>query len=983
MNFEEMLFLKESYNETLENYNLILNKTKKFGWDWIIITASNNKQAQSYQTQIDYRKEQGLIPDVRIDIIPDENEKRIGSGGATLNVLSFLKNNDKDWYKKRILLIHSGGDSKRIPQYSSCGKLFSHVPRSLIDNKPSTLFDEFMVTLSLVPERLKEGILVASGDVLLLFNSLQLDVHNEDAIAISMKAPADIGKNHGVFLTNEKCEMCEFLHKHTEKSLKNKGAVDNQNMVNIDTGLIWLNSNISRDLLSLITTDGKIDEKKKKKYINDINRLSFYGDILYPLSVNGDLKEYLTLKSEGINDNNLKECRKNIWNILNKYNLKVIKTSPSKFIHVGTTNELRMLNTNASKQYSFLNWNNNILTNNKLNNISSINSLIGENVSIGNGTFIEDSVVRNANIGSNCVLTGVNFTGTLPNNTVLQILPLKINNTQKFIARVYGILDNPKESDNYLNTNFKSFLKNNHITKKELWVCDDTSLWNANLFEVCENENQALDSYNRLLRMVNNVATSTDIEIWKKSDRLSLATSYLCADMDEVTKRQEEVDIKTRTENIINEFSNGTNVEECTRYISEKNVEKIVKNLDSMRNSENYKLDSLLSFITAKYSMFFPNESNVYEESCYDKINKSLSIIKKNFKINEPNDGVIEKLPVRINFGGGWSDTPPYCIEKGGTVLNAAIYLNNKLPIQVEIKKYKKGCYKFYSKDLDAKIEYSNIEDIKKLNEVGDPFILAKAALICLKVINSPYLEKYGVEITTNVDVPKGSGLGTSSILAGAIVKALDNFYGIGLNMNQIFDLVLEIEQMISTGGGWQDQIGGLIPGIKLIETNKGVIQEYKISDIAFKDNILELEKRMVLIYTGQRRIAKNLLRKIMNKYIQNNKETIDVLNEIQKIAITMKFELEKGNIDSFSEQLTKHFELVKRMDSGITNVCIDHIISSCNDFVTGLTIAGAGGGGFLFAILKKGVTKEQLENKLLSVYRDNGVKVYDCSFYK
>ena len=120
MNFEEMLFLKESYNETLENYNLILNKTKKFGWDWIIITASNNKQAQSYQTQIDYRKEQGLIPDVRIDIIPDENEKRIGSGGATLNVLSFLKNNDKDWYKKRILLIHSGGDSKRIPQYSSC-----------------------------------------------------------------------------------------------------------------------------------------------------------------------------------------------------------------------------------------------------------------------------------------------------------------------------------------------------------------------------------------------------------------------------------------------------------------------------------------------------------------------------------------------------------------------------------------------------------------------------------------------------------------------------------------------------------------------------------------------------------------------------------------------------------------------------------------------------------------------------------------------
>lgn len=981
MKFEEMLFLKESYNETLENYNLVLKRTKKFGWDWIIITSSNQTQAKSYQYQINYRKEQGLLPDVRIDVIPDENDKRIGSGGATLNVLKFLSENDPNWNEKKILLIHSGGDSKRIPQYSACGKLFSHVPRSLIDNRPSTIFDEFMVTLSLVPDKLKSGILIVSGDVLLLFNYLQLDVYSENAIAISIKEDCEIGKNHGVFLTDEKGILSEFLHKNTVESLRKKQAIDENNMIDIDTGLIWIDNIIASDLLSLIQTDGVIDSIKKNKYINDINRLSFYGDLLYPLSSKGTLENYLESSSEGVDDDNLKECRKKIWEVLNKYNMRVIKTSPSKFIHIGTTNELINFNISADEKYSFLNWTNNVLTNIKCSKSSIINSFIGENVKISASSFIEDSILENATIGKNSIITGGYFRGEIPDNTVLQILPIKIDNNNYFVARTYSIFDNPKETSKYMNNRIEEFLENNKLTEKELWDNEEKSLWTANLFEICNTEDEAIEAYNRLIRLCFNKATDIDIEKFRESKRLSLSTSFILANMELITLRQEEIDIKIRTNLIINSFINGEYIEESCKLLNIKNVKKIVELILEKRDENNYKLDILLNYITNKYSEVFPMKSDFFENECYRKIKNILKVENKKYQVNEPLNEVLVKKPVRINFGGGWSDTPPYCIENGGTVLNVAISLNGKLPIEVYVKRYKKNHFKFISEDLDSYVEYNNISYIRKINEVGDPFILSKAALCCLGIVDSEKLSEYGIEITTKADVPNGSGLGTSSILAGTIVIALAKFYQIELSDKDVFDLILNIEQMVSTGGGWQDQIGGILPGLKLIETTSGVNQNYKITTLNQNDNILELDKRMLLIYTGQRRIAKNLLRKFMNKYMQNNPDTKRILKEIQHLALIMKYELEKGDVDSFASLLTKHFNLVKEIDSGITNVCIDHIIKSCEEFISGYSIAGAGGGGFLFVVLKKEVTKEQLEDKLKKIYKDNGIKIYDCSF--
>ena len=163
-----------------------------------------------------------MLPDAtKFLVIPDPDGKRIGSGGATLHVLRTLSEREGflgDFHGKRILVIHSGGDSKRVPQYSVCGKLFSPVPRELPDGRGSTLFDEFLIGMSGVPSRFKEGMLVLSGDVLLLFNPLQIDFYGKGAAALSIKEPAEIGKNHGVYRVDSEGNVGGFLHK------KNSGA---------------------------------------------------------------------------------------------------------------------------------------------------------------------------------------------------------------------------------------------------------------------------------------------------------------------------------------------------------------------------------------------------------------------------------------------------------------------------------------------------------------------------------------------------------------------------------------------------------------------------------------------------------------------------------------------------------------------------------------------------------------------------------------
>ena len=136
------LFLRQGYLDTYEKYSEALKFNDSSVWDYVILTASNDAQAETYRDQIDYRLRHNMLQkSIHFAVIPDPDGKRVGSGGATLNVMRYIRSREPSFKGKKILVIHSGGDSKRIPQYSACGKLFSPVPRLIFDGKRSTIFD--------------------------------------------------------------------------------------------------------------------------------------------------------------------------------------------------------------------------------------------------------------------------------------------------------------------------------------------------------------------------------------------------------------------------------------------------------------------------------------------------------------------------------------------------------------------------------------------------------------------------------------------------------------------------------------------------------------------------------------------------------------------------------------------------------------------------------------------------------------------------
>ncbi|MDD3403522.1 MAG: L-fucokinase [Hespellia sp.] len=1010
------LFLRQSYLDSWEDYERSLRKRNFIVWDYVVLTASNEDQAENYRQQIQERKEKHLLPEgTKYVVLSDPDGKRVGSGGATFNVLKYISEQDEEdgvvnhFENKRILVIHSGGDSKRVPQYSACGKLFSPVPRELPNGRPSTLFDEFMVGMSGIPSRIKEGMLILSGDVLLLFNPLQIDFQYHGAAAISIKEPVSTGKNHGVFLNDGKDEVQCFLHKQTEEKLSDMGAVDQHGNVDLDTGAVILDSKLTAALFGLISTDGVADEKKFGEFVNERARISFYGDFLYPLAKEATLEDYYKEAPEGSFCQELKVCRTKIWNQIHEYGMKLLCVSPAEFIHFGTTRELLQLVTKDVEDYEFLNWQSRVLTNAEGElEFATNNALISKDAEIGSGSYIENSyVLGNAKVGKNSIISNIRLMDkVVPDDVVMHGLRLK-NDCR--VCRIYGVLDNPKgtyEDDApFLGTTLKQFISDNGLDTADVWKDEEGYLWFANLYPECETMEEAIYFAEVLYRMAKGCADGQEIAKWKQTKRASLYSSFNEAANLNITPWQTLLADEVLVERYISRVKDGVYYKDAIRVfgvagVTDKQYELLMQRAVEEEFSTEIRIYYNLSRFMKEHNVHY---GSVYyeklESKCFDYIQKVIfengkQKIKNSGNYHIAKDAVDVKLPVRVNWGGGWTDTPPHCNEKGGVVLNAAIKLKGTLPIQVSVHRLDQLQVEFESEDIGVFTTIHSAAEIQNCHNPYDHYALHKAALIACGIIPvegdcdlEKILEKLGGGIylsTKVVGVPKGSGLGTSSILSGACVKAIFEFLGENLSDDALYEIVLCMEQIMSTGGGWQDQVGGITPGIKYITTKPGINQDIKVQNVVLADETMKkLQERFALIYTGQRRLARNLLRDVVGGYISGRKESVEALAKMKRMAALMKFELEEGNVDEFAKLLNEHWELSVQLDGGSTNTCIDQIFVACEDLIDGKFISGAGGGGFLQVIMKKGVTREQLSHRLRGIFGDSGVDVWECELYE
>ncbi len=301
---------------------------------------------------------------------------------------------------------------------------------------------------------------------------------------------------------------------------------------------------------------------------------------------------------------------------------------------------------------------------------------------------------------------------------------------------------------------------------------------------------------------------------------------------------------------------------------------------------------------------------------------------------------VRSKAPLRLGLAGGGSDVSPYSDIYGGLILNASISLYSYCTIEerddclIQINAPDIATFKSY--ELSHKLPIDGSLDLHK----G----------VYNRIIKDFNVDPHPLTITTYSDAPPGSGLGSSSTMVVAIVKAFTELLSLPLGEYEIAYLAYKIEREdLGLSGGKQDQYAAAFGGFNFIEFHKD--DRVIVNPLRVKRWIVdELEASMILFYTGASRSSAAIIEEQKKNTSSGNSKAIEAMHEIKKSSIEMKEAILKGDIDSFSKIIGRAWENKKKMAKLITNSSINRIFHIAIEAgaISG-KVSGAGGGGFIF----------------------------------
>ena len=349
------------------------------------------------------------------------------------------------------------------------------------------------------------------------------------------------------------------------------------------------------------------------------------------------------------------------------------------------------------------------------------------------------------------------------------------------------------------------------------------------------------------------------------------------------------------------------------------------------------------------------------------------------------------RSPVRIDIAGGWTDTPPYCLMEGGNVVNLAIELNGQPPLQAYVKPCREPHIILRSIDLGAAEVVETYEQLSQYNKVGSPFSIPKAALTLAGFSRQSsslrqQLQDFGcgIELTLLSAIPAGSGLGTSSILAATVLGALNDFCGLGWDKSEIGHQTLILEQLLTTGGGWQDQFGGVLGGVKLLQTDRGFAQSPLVRWLP--DDLYtqpEYAQCHLLYYTGITRTAKKILAEIVRRMFLNEGEQLGLLRDMKQHTLDMYEAIQRQDFQQMGRLVRRTWQQNQQLDSGTNPAEVAAITSLIDDLCLGYKLPGAGGGGYLYMVAKDPEAAVRIKTILNGNRRNANARFVDMTLSK
>ena len=297
------------------------------------------------------------------------------------------------------------------------------------------------------------------------------------------------------------------------------------------------------------------------------------------------------------------------------------------------------------------------------------------------------------------------------------------------------------------------------------------------------------------------------------------------------------------------------------------------------------------------------------------------------------------KAPLRIGLAGGGTDVSPYCDLYGGAILNATISLSayaNIEPLQEN---------KIIVETLDRK----EIQTFDLMNELPINGELDLLKGVYNRVKKDFPFPSTGFRLSTFVDAPAGSGLGTSSTLVVAILGAFVEMLKLPLGDYDIAHLAYEIERYdLGLAGGRQDQYAATFGGVNFMEffeNDKVIVNPLRIRS----QYMHELENNLVLYFTATSRESATIIKEQVKNVTSKDEKSIEAMHQLKEQARMMKDALLKGKLSEIGEILDYGFQQKRKMAANISNSSIEEIYEAAKKAgATGGKISGAGGGGFM-----------------------------------
>ena len=809
---------------------------------------------------------------------------RLGSGGGTTWLLQACCQaewgDDIDHWlsKEKRILVHAGGQSKRLPSYAVSGKVLMPIPvfrwergQRLSQDLLSLQLPLYEKMMAMAPDTIHT--MVVSGDVLIRATQPLQAIPEADVVCYGLWLDASVAKNHGVFVSDRRTPsvLKQMLQK---PSIQTLGELQKDHFYLTDIG-IWL---LSDKAVKLLMKKSGAGEKALKEY----DLYAEFGCSLGtdPLIADEELRQLKVaiLPLAGGEFYHFGTSREMISSTMRIQNLE---NDQRKIMHLDRKPHPSIFVQNAVMEIAFTDENTNI--------------------------WIENSHVgKHWQLSHDHIITGVpenDWHISLEPGECIDVVPV---GESDYEVRHYRI-DEPLNSNELAErANLRRLFAQRKAFRKQNWSA---------------------------------LAKNWQHSVFYQLDLADAAAEFQKENIPLPPPLPEDAPLMTRIH-------------------------------DAMFHGDSEKAFALLrdgSFVRSRDLTKEPSLSVADDQIVWGR------------------------SPVRIDIAGGWTDTPPYCLMEGGNVINFAIELNGQPPLQTFVRPSKEPRIVLRSIDLGAVEVVETNEQLMDFMHVGSPFSIPKAALVLAGFgsvvgalqpvvgdLQSPTLKQQletfgsGIELTLLSAVPAGSGLGTSSILASTVLGAVSDFCGLAWDKNEIGRRTLILEQMLTTGGGWQDQFGGVLGGVKLLQTNSGFDQSPQVRWLP-NDLWLQPEYRPchLLYYTGITRTAKQILAEIVRRMFLNHGGELRLLREMKEHTMEMYEAIQRNDFERMGQLMRKTWQQNQQLDSGTNPEAVAALTSLVDDLCLGYKLPGAGGGGYLYMIAKDPEAAARIK-QILNEHRNN-----------